>query len=133
MSRVASGSFFASLEEPRSRAAASNPGRSTPSSQADGNTGSLYSDAIHVRPGVALPGAAHLPGGEAVGADAAAAAAQLPAYGLAWRRLGEALELLGRSQEAERFAAAAATVSGDRKERARELFERLWGSPVPAV
>ena len=66
-------------------------------------------------------------------ADAAAAAAALPAYGLAWRRLGEALELLGRSDEAERFAAAAATVSGDRKERARELFDRLWGSPVPAV
>ena len=70
-------------------------------------------------------------------ADAAAAAAQLPAYGLAWRRLGEALELLGRSQEAERFAAAAARVetSGDRKQRARELFDRLWGSSpaVPAV
>ena len=69
-------------------------------------------------------------------ADTAAAAAQLPAYGLAWRRLGEALELLGRSQEAERFAAAAARVetSGDRKQRARELFDRLWGSPaVPAV
>ena len=69
-------------------------------------------------------------------ADAAAAAA-LPAYGLAWRRLGEALELLGRSQEAERFAAAAARVetSGDRKQRARELFDRLWGSSpaVPAV
>ena len=70
-------------------------------------------------------------------ADAAAAAAALPAYGLAWRRLGEALELLGRSQEAERFAAAAARVetSGDRKQRARELFDRLWGSSpaVPAV
>ncbi len=52
-------------------------------------------------------------------------------------RLGEALELLGRSQEAERFAAAAARVetSGDRKQRARELFDRLWGSSpaVPAV
>ncbi len=70
-------------------------------------------------------------------ADAAAAAAALPAYGLAWRRLGEALELLGRHSEAERFSATAARVetSGDRKQRARELFDRLWGSSpaVPAV
>ena len=49
----------------------------------------------------------------------------------------QALELLGRHSEAERFSAAAARVetSGDRKQWARELFDRLWGSSpaVPAV
>lgn len=82
-------------------------------------------------------------------ADAAAAAAALPAYGLAWRRLGESLELLGQPGEAARFAAAAARVDGGEEDKTkrelavralvdrtgtRAFFDKLWGgAPVPAV
>ena len=70
-------------------------------------------------------------------ADAAAAAADgLPGLRImAWRRLGEALELLGRSQEAERPCRRGARRSSATGSSGRVRSDRLWGRlpAVPAV
>ena len=62
--------------------------------------------------------------------DAIGAVEALPAYALAWRRLGEALRLLGRDVEADAFATVADRVDASSDASSVLPGEALWSAAL---